>query len=186
MPESCCPKRADSLEAHLPIKTSTRARHSLLPVASSSRKDFRRVTDHNIRIAGQRGRPEQSRSWRNAAKDCPSPYDFAGRGPDFGDEAKKRFEIRQSRRGLEFVTPDAVCKHTGLRLNDIWRYFRHTWVNSYRSVPGRSMMVLVRDAAGPNHLIIGLAALGSSVVQSSVRDAWIGWDSNGAVRNSKV
>ena len=80
---------------------------------------------------------------------------------------------------LQFVTPEAVCEHTGLRLNDIWRYFRHTWVNSYRSVPGRSMMVLVRDAAGPNHPIIGIASLGSSVVQSSVRDRWIGWDAEG-------
>lgn len=80
---------------------------------------------------------------------------------------------------LQFVTPDALCEHTGLRLNDIWRYFRHTWVNSYRSIPGRSMMVLVRDAAGPNHPVIGIAALGSSVVQSSVRDQWIGWDLEG-------
>jgi hypothetical protein len=80
---------------------------------------------------------------------------------------------------LQFVTPDAICEHTGLRLNDIWRYFRHTWVNSYRSIPGRSMMVLVRDAAGPNHPVIGIAALGSSVVQSSVRDRWIGWDLEG-------
>lgn len=80
---------------------------------------------------------------------------------------------------LQFVTPDAICEHTGLRLNDIWRYFRHTWVNSYRSIPGRSMMVLVRDAAGPNHPVIGIAALGSSVVQSSVRDRWIGWDLDG-------
>ncbi len=82
---------------------------------------------------------------------------------------------------IEFVTPDAACQHTGLRLNDIWRYFRYTWVNSYRSVPGRSMMILIRDAAAPNHPIIGIAALGSSVVQSSVRDSWIGWDGAGAL-----
>jgi len=77
---------------------------------------------------------------------------------------------------LQFVTPKGVCEHTGLRTNDIWRYFRHTWVNSYRSVPGRSMMILVRDAAAPNHPVIGIAALGSSVVQQSVRDQWIGWE----------
>jgi hypothetical protein len=77
---------------------------------------------------------------------------------------------------LQFVTPEGICEHTGLRTNDIWRYFRHTWVNSYRSVPGRSMMVLVRDAAADNHPVIGIAALGSSVVQQSVRDKWIGWD----------
>ena len=49
---------------------------------------------------------------------------------------------------LQFVTPDAICEHTGLRLNDIWRYFRHTWVNSYRSIPGRSMMVLSPRRSG--------------------------------------
>lgn len=77
---------------------------------------------------------------------------------------------------LQFVTPKGICEHTGLRTNDIWRYFRHTWVNSYRSVPGRSMMILVRDAAAPNHPVIGIAALGSSVVQQTVRDRWIGWE----------
>ncbi|MGI0134746.1 MAG: Druantia anti-phage system protein DruA, partial [Candidatus Micrarchaeaceae archaeon] len=83
---------------------------------------------------------------------------------------------------LQFVTPDGICEHTGLRTNDIWRYFRHTWVNSYRSVPGRSMMILVRDAAAENHPVIGIAALGSSVVQQSVRDKWIGWDGETTLR----
>jgi len=33
---------------------------------------------------------------------------------------------------LEFVTSgDATCEHTGLRLMDVWRYFRHTWTNQY-------------------------------------------------------
>jgi hypothetical protein len=76
---------------------------------------------------------------------------------------------------LQFVESDKRCEHTGLRLGDIWRYFRHTWVNEYKSVPGRSMMILIRDAAAPNHPVIGIAALGSSVVQHRVRDEWIGW-----------
>lgn len=76
---------------------------------------------------------------------------------------------------LQFAEPDAICEYTGLRLGDIWRYFRHTWVNEYKSIPGRSVMILIRDAAAPNHPIIGIAALGSSVVQHKVRDKWIGW-----------
>jgi hypothetical protein len=28
---------------------------------------------------------------------------------------------------IQIVETDAVCEHTGLRLNDIWCYFRHTW-----------------------------------------------------------
>ena len=78
---------------------------------------------------------------------------------------------------LQFVRNGGVCEHTGLLLSDIWRYFRHTWVTAYRSVPGRSMMILVRDATAPCHPVIGIAALGSAVVQQRVRDEWIGWDS---------
>lgn len=82
---------------------------------------------------------------------------------------------------LQLVDSKTICTQTGLRLNDIWRYFRHTWTNSYRSTPGRSMTLLVRDRAAPNHPIIGIASLGSSVVQQSVRDTWIGWDAKGIV-----
>jgi Domain of unknown function (DUF4338) len=78
---------------------------------------------------------------------------------------------------LQAVDAAATCDFTGLKLVDIWRYFRHTWVSSYKSVPGRGMMVLIRDAAAPNHPVIGIAALGSSMAQQTLRDRWIGWDS---------
>jgi hypothetical protein len=80
---------------------------------------------------------------------------------------------------IQFVEGDAVCEQTGLKLRDIWRYFRLTWVNEYKSVPGRSIMILIRDAAAPNHPVIGIAALGSSVVQQRIRDELIGWDAAG-------
>lgn len=67
------------------------------------------------------------------------------------------------------------CAHTGLRLVDIWRYFRHTWSNHYTSTPGRTMLILIRDRAAPFHPVIGIAALGSSIVQIRERDQWIGW-----------
>lgn len=77
---------------------------------------------------------------------------------------------------LEFVgSESAVCPHTGLRLMDVWRYFRHTWTNQYTSVPGRSMLILVRDRAAPFHPIIGIGALCSPIMQLRERDAWIGW-----------
>jgi hypothetical protein len=79
---------------------------------------------------------------------------------------------------IQVVEPDAVCSTTGLKLMDIWRYFRHTWVSTYKSLPGRSMMILVRDAANPFHPVIGIAALGSSMAQQKLRDEWIGWDSD--------
>lgn len=79
---------------------------------------------------------------------------------------------------LQFVESGATCEFTGLKLTDIWRYFRHTWISTYRSLPGRSMMILVRDAAAPFHPVVGIAALGSSMAQQTQRDQWIGWDSD--------
>lgn len=77
---------------------------------------------------------------------------------------------------LEFVTSeDATCAFTGLRLMDVWRYFRHTWTNQYTSVPGRTMMFLVRDRAAPFHPVVGIGALSSPVMQIRERDTWIGW-----------
>ena len=66
-------------------------------------------------------------------------------------------------------------EHTGLRLLDIWRYCRYTWSLPFQTQPGRRMFYLVRDAARPYHPIMGIAALGSAVVQISVRDHAIGW-----------
>ncbi len=76
---------------------------------------------------------------------------------------------------VQFVDAKTRCNYTGLRLMDIWRYFRHTWTNQYTSVPGRTMMMLVRDAAAPNHPVMGIASLSSPVIQISERDKWIGW-----------
>lgn len=76
------------------------------------------------------------------------------------------------------IVDDSVCDLTGFKLHDIWRYFRHTWSNAYATVPGRSMPVLVRDAATPYHAVIGLAAISSPVVQIAERDAWMGWDTD--------
>ena len=84
---------------------------------------------------------------------------------------------------LQFAKKNERCSYTGLRLMDIWRYFRYTWVNAYRSAPGRSVRILVRDAAAPNHAIIGIASLGNTVIQQTVRDDWIGWNVGALVGN---
>lgn len=79
---------------------------------------------------------------------------------------------------LQFVDAEVRCEFTGLRLMDVWRYFRHTWSNQYVSTPGRSMPLLVRDRAGANHPVIGIASIGSAIVQLSERDKFIGWNSD--------
>ncbi len=66
-------------------------------------------------------------------------------------------------------------EHTGYRLLDIWRYFRLTWTLPHKPTPGRNIFVLVRDSAQECHPVIGIAALGSSIVQITCRDNEIGW-----------
>jgi hypothetical protein len=83
---------------------------------------------------------------------------------------------------LQFVKEDEVCEMTGLRLGDIWRYFRHTWANPYKSVPGRNMMILVRDAATAFRAVIGIASLSSATVGSAKRDKHLKWTTDEIVK----
>jgi hypothetical protein len=76
---------------------------------------------------------------------------------------------------VEVCDANARCADTGLPLNDIWRYFRHTWAHEYRSIPGRQMLVLIRNAARPHRPIMGIAMLASPVMRLTARDQWIGW-----------
>jgi hypothetical protein len=77
---------------------------------------------------------------------------------------------------VEICDEEAKCSVTGLRLIDIWRYFRHTWSLEYRSTPGRQLGLLIRNAARPKRPVIGIAMLASPVVRMRVRDDWIGWN----------
>lgn len=83
-----------------------------------------------------------------------------------------------------YVQPvdSSECQFTGFRLADIWRYFRHTWTTKYNSTPGRKIWFLVRDRAAVNHPVVGIASLGSAVVQLSSRDRWIGWSAEQFLR----
>ena len=81
---------------------------------------------------------------------------------------------------IEVCEPGVKCRDTGLALIDIWRYFRHTWAHEYRAIPGRQMLVLVRNAARPRRPIIGIAMLASPVMRLACRDNWIGWLRNAA------
>jgi len=74
------------------------------------------------------------------------------------------------------------CTETGFLLTDIWRYFRHTWTTPYESVPGRSLLLLVRDTARPNHPIMGIASLSSASVKQQRRDEYIGWTLSSTTR----
>jgi hypothetical protein len=75
---------------------------------------------------------------------------------------------------IQLVT-HSIDEHTGYRDTDIWRYFRYTWSIPYKSMPGRNLFYLVRDRAQQFHPVIGIFALGNSVLNLTVRDNEIGW-----------
>ena len=80
---------------------------------------------------------------------------------------------------LQLVDAEIRDEHSGIRLMDIWRYFRHTWATRYRSTPGRNLFYLTRDAAQPHHPIMGITALGNAVMQLTCRDDALGWSREG-------
>lgn len=76
---------------------------------------------------------------------------------------------------IQLVEPDKRCELTGIKLADIWRYFRFTWSIPYYTSPGRNLYFLIRDAGQPYHPVMGITALGNSVMQLTPRDRLLGW-----------
>ena len=80
---------------------------------------------------------------------------------------------------LELIERGARDSGTGLLLQDIWRYARHFWSIPYQSTPGRNMFYLVRDGAAEGRPLIGIAALGNTVLGLAQRDHYAGWSAKG-------
>ncbi|MCD7785256.1 MAG: DUF4338 domain-containing protein [Oscillospiraceae bacterium] len=77
---------------------------------------------------------------------------------------------------LQLVQENERDEYTGQKLSDIWRYFRLTWSTPAETTPGRTMQYLIRDAAHPNHAVMGIASLENTAVQITCRDDYIGWN----------
>lgn len=75
---------------------------------------------------------------------------------------------------IQIVT-ESKDEFTGISLYDIWRYFRYTWSIPYKTMPGRNLFYLVRDSKQKYHPVIGIFALGNSVLNLTSRDDDIGW-----------
>ena len=71
---------------------------------------------------------------------------------------------------IEFVEENKRDKHTNLKLADIWRYFRMTWSLEYKSNPGRSLRIIIRNKATYPHTVMGIAQLSSPVISLGPRD----------------
>lgn len=59
---------------------------------------------------------------------------------------------------------------------DIFRIFRYYWSSPYSEYVGRRIKLIIRDSGLPDKPVIGIAALGSSIIHIPDRDKWIGWD----------
>lgn len=77
---------------------------------------------------------------------------------------------------LQLVHENDRDEFTGIKLSDIWRYFRLTWSTPAETTPGRTMLYLIRDAAHPMHAVMGIASLENCAVQITCRDDYIGWN----------
>jgi len=107
-----------------------------------------------------------------------SIFDLMRDGRELAEALERDPESDQIIQPYVQVVDGSTCELTGFKLHDIWRYFRHTWSNAYSTVPGRSMPILIRDAATDHHAVIGLAAISSPVIQIAERDHWIGWQTD--------
>lgn len=130
-------------------------------------------------VAGMEQRRLCSHGWTSVFSVMRDGRDLAARLREIGQMAEGPERLARLRGVIDpyiqFVEGDTVCGQTGLRLADIWRYFRHTWATPYTNAPGRKFWILVRDRAVKYHPVIGIAAFGNAVVQLGHRDEWIGW-----------
>ena len=145
---------------------------------ASADKDYVR-----FRLSSERKAQFQEESVRSFIEKMEKEKQFGGRTISIkqliGSSELLVQKIRESEE--EIVSPyiqlveHSKDVHTGYWLSDIWRYFRYTWSIPYKTMPGRNLFYLVRDAAQEYHPIIGIFALGNSVLNLTVRDDEIGW-----------
>lgn len=86
---------------------------------------------------------------------------------------------------LQLVVEGEKDRFTGLKISDIWRYFRYTWSTPYETTPGRTMQYLIRDAAHPMHAVMGIASLENCALQITCRDQFIGWEAEAYIQRIK-
>ena len=66
---------------------------------------------------------------------------------------------------------------------DLFRILRFHWSSPYSEYVGRRIKLIIRDYALPQRPVIGIAALGSSIVHIPERDEWVGWDKETRTKN---
>ena len=181
--------RVDVARGTIELLPPARLRARLSPEQIRARKDDVR---RNLRplVAEQLNHPE----FRRVVKRLESPVaksktrsitDLVTSGKELAARLSKAHKAPKNERSkllssaiqpyLQLVTEDKRDDTTGIRLSEIWRYFRATWAIPNLSIPGRSMLFLVRDAANPSHPVMGIIGLNNAPMRKRALDEWIGW-----------
>jgi len=168
------------------IQMTKRAAHFAPPAAGSNREvEKARVRNQeHLRRDEQLRKPSVRRFVEGMEKahlhrgSFVSVFDLMRDGRELADSIASAEHLSEAIDPYVQIVDERYCELSGFKLQDIWRYFRHTWSNAYSTVPGRSMPILVRDASTAHHTIIGIAAVSSPVVQIAERDNWIGWETD--------
>jgi len=74
-----------------------------------------------------------------------------------------------------------ICKTQ--QQHDIFRIFRYYWSSPYSEYVGRRIRMLIRDDGINSSPLIGICAIGSSIIHIPERDKWIGWDKETRTNN---
>lgn len=74
-----------------------------------------------------------------------------------------------------------VCETQKQR--DLFRMLRYTWSSPYSEYVGRRIKFIIRDAGVKYKPVIGIAALGSSIIRIPERDDFIGWNTETKNKN---
>ena len=123
-------------------------------------------------------RPEGRHSIASVIDDGGELTTILNRFTNLPEDEKEAYLSKHFKPEVEVCEGDNKCKDTGLKLIDVWRFFRHTWASVYRPIPGRQMPILIRNAARKNRPVMGIAMLSSPVMRLGPRDKWIGWTVN--------
>ena len=67
-----------------------------------------------------------------------------------------------------------VCKTA--KQMALFRALRHYWSSPYTDYVGRRIRIIIRDDGLPTSPVLGIAAIGSSIIHIPERDDWVGWD----------
>lgn len=97
------------------------------------------------------------------------------------DLAKKNLAQGKDILKSEILPRIEICKTQ--KQHDLFRIFRYYWSSPYSEYVGRRIRIIIRDEGIDSSPIIGIAALGSSIIHIPDRDKWIGWDKETRTNN---